>query len=33
MQVVIDEYEKGGRKPPGSKDSVLAAQQVRALVP
>ena len=29
LQVVVDEYEKGGRKAPGSKDSVLAAQQAR----
>lgn len=31
LQVVVEEYEKGSRKAPGSKDSVLAAQQVQYL--
>lgn len=31
LQTVVDEYEKGQRRPAGSKDSVLAAQQVQYL--
>lgn len=31
LKTVAEEYEKGSRRPPGSKDSVLAAQQVHVL--